>query len=100
MRLERGGALQSLGVRAEAGFAAPIEQGRASRLMEHRGAGADAQVPINRLGAVDRFAAYSVRRYYLSDLFVDRCAAIKRTEHDRFNVLVTTFDYDWYLHDA
>lgn len=63
-------------------------------------AASGSHLPTDWVAAVDRFATSAVMRDYLGDLFVDTYATIKRTEQDRFNAVVTTLDYDWYLHNA
>ena len=39
-------------------------------------------------------------RDYLGEEFVDLFVTVKRTEHSRFNAVVTSLDYHWYLQGA
>jgi glutamine synthetase len=57
-------------------------------------------LPTDWIGAIDRFAASPVMRDYLGDQFVDLYATVKRTEYRRYNAVVPTLDYDWYLQNA
>ncbi len=50
--------------------------------------------------AIDKFEASSVLADYLGPRFAKTYAQIKRTELERFQSLVTSADYDWYLRNA
>jgi glutamine synthetase len=58
------------------------------------------RLPANWFAAVDHFEASKVMRDYLGDRFVTMFGKVKRTEQDRFNEVVSTLDYDWYLKNA
>ena len=61
---------------------------------------AGSRLPTDWLAAIDRFDQSAVMRDYLGDAFVDLFVTVKRTEQDRFNAVVTSLDYDWYLQGA
>ena len=58
------------------------------------------RLPANWFAAVDHFEGSAVMRDYLGDRFVTMFGKVKRTEQDRFNEVVSTLDYDWYLKNA
>ena len=60
----------------------------------------DLRLPANWFAAVDQFERSEVMRDYLGDRFVTMFGKVKRTEQDRFNEVVSTLDYDWYLKNA
>ncbi len=55
------------------------------------------KIPVNWFAAVDRFADSELLKDYLGERFVRMFAAVKRTEQERFNSVITDVDYDWYL---
>ena len=58
------------------------------------------RLPAHWFAAVDQFADSEVLADYLGARFVSMFAAVKRTEQDRFNAVVSPLDYDWYLKNA
>ncbi len=56
--------------------------------------------PVDWMAAINRFDDSTIMRTYLGDAFVDLFVAVKRTEYERFNVVVGALDYDWYLQGA
>lgn len=58
------------------------------------------RLPSNWFSAVDLFDQSAVLRDYLGDRFVDMFVSVKRTEQARFNEVVTSLDFDWYLRNA
>ncbi len=60
----------------------------------------DLRLPANWFAAVDHFDASALLRDYLGDRFVTMFSKVKRTEQDRFNEVVSSLDYDWYLKNA
>ena len=68
------------------GYAAPVAAGD--------------PLPTDWLRALDRFQASPIMRDYLGGAFVDLFAAVKRTEQERFNAVVTPLDHAWYLQNA
>ena len=58
------------------------------------------RLPANWFAAVDHFESSAVMRDYLGDRFVTMFGKVKRTEQDRFNEVVSSLDYDWYLKNA
>ena len=61
---------------------------------------AGSRLPTDWLAAIDRFDQSAVMRDYLGDAFVDLFVTVKRTEQERFDAVVTSLDYDWYLQGA
>ncbi len=55
------------------------------------------KIPVNWFAAVDRFADSTLLQEYLGERFVRMYAAVKRTEQERFNSVISDVDYDWYL---
>ena len=56
--------------------------------------------PLVWPAAVDSFSRSEVMRDYLGNRFVDMFVTVKRTEYDRFQKIVSSLDYDWYLKNA
>jgi glutamine synthetase len=58
------------------------------------------RIPANWFAAVDRLAASELLADYLGARFIEKYAAVKRAEQERFFDLITEADYDWYLRNA
>jgi glutamine synthetase len=63
-------------------------------------AASGAQLPTNWFSAVELFDKSKVLRAYLGDRFVDMFVSVKKTEQQRFYGIITSADYDWYLHNS
>lgn len=55
------------------------------------------RIPTNWFAAVDRFADSTVLRDYLGERFVRMYATVKRVEQERYQSVIPSVDYDWYL---
>lgn len=55
------------------------------------------RIPTNWFAAVDRFAESAVLRDYLGERFVRMYATVKRVEQERYQSVIPSVDYDWYL---
>jgi glutamine synthetase len=60
----------------------------------------DERLPTDWRSAVELFAQSKVLQAYLGERFVSMFATVKRAEQDRFNAVVSSLDYDWYLKNA
>ncbi|MDE2462398.1 MAG: glutamine synthetase [Alphaproteobacteria bacterium] len=83
------------GISTKADPGAPIE-GSGYAAAESSGI----RLPTHWLAALDALERSKVMRAYLGDRFVDMFVCVKRVEFDRFNEVVPSLDYDWYLKNA
>lgn len=60
----------------------------------------DRRLPTTWGAAVDRFERSAIMAEYLGERFARMFCIVKRTEHDRFEEVVSALDYDWYLKNA
>jgi glutamine synthetase len=58
------------------------------------------RLPATWFAALDAFEGSAVMRDYLGDRFATMFAKVKRIEQDRFNEVISSLDYDWYLKNA
>ena len=58
------------------------------------------RLPLFWPAALDAFDQSEILRDYLGEHFVDMFVCVKRTEYDRFQEVVSSLDYDWYLKNA
>jgi glutamine synthetase len=58
------------------------------------------RLPTTWGAAVDRFERSAIMSDYLGERFVRMFGIVKRTEQDRFEEVVSSLDYDWYLKNA
>lgn len=55
------------------------------------------KIPVNWFAAVDRFAESQLLKDYLGERFVRMYSTVKRVEQERYQSVVPTVDFDWYL---
>jgi glutamine synthetase len=55
------------------------------------------RIPTNWFAAVDRFADSAVLQEYLGERFVRMYSTVKRVEQERYQSVIPSVDYDWYL---
>ncbi len=55
------------------------------------------KIPVNWFAAVDRFAESQLLKDYLGERFVRMYSTVKRVEQERYQGVVPTVDFDWYL---
>ncbi|MFO1017579.1 MAG: glutamine synthetase family protein [Hyphomonadaceae bacterium] len=55
------------------------------------------RIPTNWFAAVDRFAESAVLKEYLGERFVRMYSTVKRVEQERYQSVIPSADYDWYL---
>ena len=55
------------------------------------------RIPTNWFAAVDRFAESAVLKDYLGERFVRMYSTVKRVEQERYQSVIPSADYDWYL---
>jgi glutamine synthetase len=55
------------------------------------------KIPVNWFAAVDRFAGSPLMQDYLGERFVRMFATVKRVEQERYQSVIPTVDFDWYL---
>lgn len=58
------------------------------------------RLALNWHAAVERFAQSDLLRDYLGDRFVSTYAVVKRVEQERYQSVVPSIDFDWYLRSA
>jgi glutamine synthetase len=55
------------------------------------------RIPVNWFAAVDRFAESALMKDYLGERFVKMFSTVKRVEQDRYQAVIPSTDFDWYL---
>jgi glutamine synthetase len=55
------------------------------------------KIPVNWFAAVDRFAESAAMKDYLGERFVKMYSTVKRVEQDRYQAVIPSTDFDWYL---
>lgn len=58
------------------------------------------KLPVNWFAATDRFAESELLKDYLGERFVRMYTTVKRVEQERYQGVVPTVDYDWYLRNC
>lgn len=58
------------------------------------------RIPTNWFAAVDRFADSALLKDYLGERFVRTYAIVKRVEQERYQGVIPSVDYDWYLRSS